>query len=100
MKTPVDLSQQQLPGLPPVPKKRGRPVTGNALTAAQRKRKSRDLSATMVWGASDQGGKPLSEVPLSALLEQIARCFAKGYAGTASEIAHELQRRASLITRD
>lgn len=34
-------AQAELPGLPPVPKKRGRPVTGKAKTAAERKRESR-----------------------------------------------------------
>lgn len=34
--------QADLPGLPPVPKKRGRPVTGKAKTAAERKRESRE----------------------------------------------------------
>lgn len=37
-----------LPGIPPVPKKRGRPVTGTALTAAQRKSKSRALHDVVV----------------------------------------------------
>lgn len=99
-KTVPVVAQAQLPGLPPVPKKRGRPVTGAALTPAQRKRKSRELAATMVWGASGEGGKPLTEVPLSALLEQFARCFAAGLPATAKDIAHELTRRASLIKRD
>lgn len=100
MTTQNELAQPQLPGLPPTPKKRGRPVTGAALTQAQRKRKSRELAATMVWGASDEGGKPLTEVPLSALLEQLARCFAARLPATARDIAHELQRRANLLSRD
>lgn len=99
-KTNPVFAQVELPGLPPFPKKRGRPATGNAMSAAQRKRKSRELAATMIWGASDEGCKPLSEVPLSALLEQIARCFSAGHRITAEDIAQELQRRASLIKRD
>lgn len=36
-----ELVQEQLPGLPPVPKKRGRPATGKAKSDAERKRESR-----------------------------------------------------------
>lgn len=45
------IDQAQLPGLPPIPKKRGRPVTGKAKTAAQRKREQRRRVGDLVaWG--------------------------------------------------
>lgn len=37
----LDTQTAELPGLPPLPKKRGRPATGNAKTAAQRVAESR-----------------------------------------------------------
>lgn len=45
------IDQAQLPGLPPIPKKRGRPATGKAKTAAQRKREQRRRVGDLVaWG--------------------------------------------------
>lgn len=38
----LDNQTSELPGLPPLPKKRGRPATGKAKTAAQRMREFRD----------------------------------------------------------
>lgn len=42
------LRSHTLPGIPPLPKKRGRPVTGYALTAGERKAKSRALHDVVV----------------------------------------------------
>lgn len=60
------LVQEQLPGLPPVPKKRGRPSTGKAKSAAQRKRDSRERARDL----HVENYKALSD---SQLCEAIAR---------------------------
>ena len=76
------------------------PVTGSALTQAQRKRKSREMAATALFASTDEGGKPLHEIPLTALLEQFAKCHSAAMAVMAGLIADELKRRADLLTRD
>lgn len=60
------LVQEQLPGLPPVPKKRGRPSTGKALTPAQRKQLSRER-------ARDRHLENYKALSDSQLCEAIAR---------------------------
>jgi hypothetical protein len=51
----VTEKQIELPGLPPLPKKRGRPSTGKAKTAAQRKADSRARMFDVVrWGTLDE----------------------------------------------
>lgn len=51
----VTEKQEELPGLPPPPKKRGRPATGKAKTAAQRKADSRARMFDVVrWGSLDE----------------------------------------------
>lgn len=82
--------QAQLPGLPPIPKKRGRPVTGQAMTPAERKRKSRRDTRVTFYDAPQEAG-------LSTLLEALAfnmrgGAGAKAFAQCAID---ELQRRVN-----
>jgi hypothetical protein len=51
-----------------VTKKRGRPSTGRARTAAQRKRDQRANMRTAIFGSSEDGGKPESEWTLQECL--------------------------------
>ena len=45
------MTTDQLPGIPPLPKKRGRPATGKAKSAAERKAEQRDRLTRMIeWG--------------------------------------------------
>lgn len=67
-------AQAELPGLPPVPKKRGRPVTGKAKTAAERKRESRERA---IRGEVDNY-KTFSNYQLcEAITRQVARIAEK-----------------------
>lgn len=43
----------ELPGIPPKPKKRGRPVTGNAMTNSERQRKFRQGKESLTVFVSD-----------------------------------------------
>lgn len=62
--------QAQLPGLPPVPKKRGRPATGKARTAAQRKADSRARMLDVVrWGSLDEADAWIAAASARQLLE-------------------------------
>lgn len=88
------IDQAQLPGLPPIPKKRGRPATGNAKTPAQRKRDSRSKASRSLLLGPELGGKPVSDLTITQLIEGFSRCM-HVYAFTrAEEIAVELQERA------
>ena len=65
----LDLSAQKtldLPGLPPIPKPRGRPKSDNPLSVAERKRRSRDR-------ASDRALISVADLSESALVEGLAR---------------------------
>lgn len=62
--------QSELPGLPPVPKKRGRPATGNAKSAAQRKRESRaKLRGVVLYGLIADFDAWLADATVAQLLE-------------------------------
>lgn len=88
------INQVELFGIPSIPKKRGRPVTGQALTAAQRKRLSRERAMTGIYGGGQEGGLPLSESPLTSLLEAYSYSMSRDHYGMAQMIAQELLRRS------
>ena len=85
----ADSAQEQ-----PTPKKRGRPATGQALSAAERKRKSRERAQTAISESNDW-----STVPLTALLERYAKAMAQGAPNMARLIALELVARAESAIR-
>ena len=85
----------ELPGVPPIPKKRGRPSTGKALTAAQRKRKQRQAGIAL----HSKTAQELREVPLTLLLEEFQRSFSCGLKRSGVVIGQELLRRANLIEK-
>lgn len=88
------IDQAQLPGLPPIPKKRGRPATGNAMTAAERKRRSRLRTNIALLSGKDNGGKPLADLTLTQLIECYSRCMNRHAFFLAEDIAGELATRA------
>lgn len=64
------MTTDQLPGLPPLPKKRGRPATGKARTAAQRKADSRARMLDVVrCGALDEVDAWIAAASVRQLLE-------------------------------
>ncbi len=73
-------------------RKRGRPKTGNAMTPAQRKRKSRMRGHDLVWRGSDY-----SVISTSSLLEEFSQCIYFGYSFYAERIAKELVGRSQKI---
>lgn len=82
----VTEKQEELPGLPPVQKKRGRPVTGKAMTAAERKRKQRSKAIG--------GWENVSEMSRTALIEQIQAYMASpGGKHIALDLLKELKKR-------
>jgi hypothetical protein len=91
-----DQTDQVTADLIPTPKKRGRPATGQALSAAARKRKQRERIDSMVWSIPENGGKEPAEMPITALVEGIAQAVGAGAPGVARALADELVRRAQL----
>lgn len=76
-------------------KKRGRPATGKAMTAAERKRaqRERDRHAfTAIEGES--GKKEPQDMSVTALIENLQHAVSKGWAIDARELADELVKRA------
>jgi hypothetical protein len=69
MKDAADTKTPEFPEISAtVTKKRGRPSTGRARTAAQRKRDQRANMRTVFFGTSEDGGKPFSEWTLQECL--------------------------------
>lgn len=77
------------------PKRRGRPATGKALTAAERKRRQRERdrhSLTAIEG--ENGSRAPHEMSMSALIENLSYAVSRGWAIDARELADELVKRA------
>ena len=74
----------------PTPKKRGRPSTGMAKSAAVRKREQRERDWMRVWG----NDADLSKATTTALLEQLAVAVQRGLAEAARNISNELVSRS------
>jgi hypothetical protein len=89
-----DAADQVTADLIQTPKKRGRPVTGNAMTTAQRKRAQRLRDAEAIWAPEDEGGKHPEEMTVTALLEGLRECVKDHAGGMAKRLADELVRRA------
>lgn len=77
----------------PAPKKRGRPATGNAMTAAERKRAQRERERQQIWGDFDIMGN-WQTLTLTALLEGMASAVSSGSVVMVEMIGAELARRA------
>lgn len=84
----------ELPGVPPIPKKRGRPATGKAKTAAERKAKQRRLAVSRIYSATTG---ELQSVPLTSLFEELQRAMSQGFKHSAERICAELARRVAAI---
>lgn len=80
--------------LPEVARPRGRPPTGCAKTAAERKReqRSRDHAALYRWD-SDSGPDYVT-VTLDGLLSAVRHCVTEGQVERLVELSAELRRRA------
>lgn len=77
------------------PKRRGRPATGQAMSAAERKRaqRMRDRHAFKAIEGEDGQKKP-AEMTITALVENLQYAVSKGWAIDARELADELVKRA------
>lgn len=94
MKDPIDTVTHELP----LPKKRGRPATGTAKTAAERKRAQRAREAMLLnqaFGKADG----LTEISTAALSDELAQCISRGFTFTAQTILDELTRRVRAIEK-
>ena len=76
------------------PKKRGRPATGKAMTAAERKRAQRERERQQIWGDFDIMGN-WQNLTMTALLEGMASAVRAGSFVLVEMIAAELARRAA-----
>lgn len=87
-----DKKDTQTLELPVVPKKRGRPATGKALTAAQRKQRQRakDWAVT----ANGIGTMDFKAMTTTGLLEQLASAVATQNHELAKSLAAELVKRS------
>ena len=87
-----DKKDTQTLELPAVPKKRGRPATGKALTAAQRKQRQRakDWAVT----ANGIGTMDFKAMTTTGLLEQLASAVATQNHELAKSLAAELVKRS------
>jgi len=72
-------------------KKRGRPATGSAMTAADRKRQQRLRDANIFSGELD-----IKDVTVTALIENMSSAVSSGNSGALSMIYKELARRTKL----
>lgn len=86
----VTENQEELPGLPGVPKKRGRPATGKALTAAERKAESRRRALKRVY-------ENIETASITALLENYAGYYVQDARAMCTKIAQELMKRAEKL---
>lgn len=74
-------------------KRRGRPPTGNAMTAAEKKRAQRERDQFAYWGDT----KPdMSAITQTGLLEILAKAVSLGQPHLAKQVADELVRRAKI----
>ncbi len=85
MKDPTDLKTADMH--PPAPKKRGRPATGSALTAAERKRNQRNADRERLECFRVSDGKP---VTVTGLIEAVARAARLGLPDLLMEYAQQL----------
>jgi len=86
MKDPADLKTTDMHPPPPPKKKRGRPSTGSARTAAERKRAQRKRDeARFRQVPSDH-----TNVTVTGMLERIALCATLGMPDALLRYAHEL----------
>lgn len=76
-------------------KPRGRPATGNAMSAAERKRaqRMRDRHAFKAI-EGETGKKEPQDMSVTALIENLQHAVSKGWAIDARELADELVKRA------
>lgn len=79
----------------PLPSKRGRPVSGCAMSAAERMRLRRDRDKARLW---DSGGD-VTFMTVSGLIENLRECVSAGRVDMAREIADELMNRAEANAR-
>ncbi len=75
----------------PTPKKRGRPATGNAMSAAERKRLQRSRAAAIRFSMCKTD---IATAPVTSLIEELATAVRSGDVDTAKRISAELMRRA------
>lgn len=73
-------------------KKRGRPATGKAMTAAERQQKRRREATRKIWGP----GADLTTASTSDLLEEMAGAVRGGYLYMAEAISAELLKRTAV----
>lgn len=82
-------------------KKRGRPATGSAKTAAERKREQRIRDREKVWGdAAITGNDQISSLTMDGLLEAIRETTAKGLDALLAPLLAEVMHRAQTNKRD
>ena len=94
MQDPADTVTAELP----LARKRGRPATGQAMTAAERKRLQRareDAKLNQAFRKTDG----LKELSTGQLLTGLGSCITGGYAALAQGIMNELQSRVGAISR-
>lgn len=94
MQDPADTVTADLP----LERKRGRPATGKAMTAAERKRAQRARQDEKVSDALNKKDG-LKELSTALLLDELGHCIAGRYAYTAQSILDELQSRVGAISR-
>lgn len=77
------------------PKRRGRPATGQAMSAAERKRAQRERDRHAFTAIEGETGKKApQDMSVTALIENLQHAVSKGWAIDARELADELVKRA------
>lgn len=90
-----DASDTQTLDLIPTPKKRGRPSTGNALSAAERKRKQRRKAELRYMpGSSLEIDAHMATLSTTALCDTLSKMVSSGFVVFAEDVCRELMRRA------
>lgn len=87
-----DIKDKSTIPLIPEPKKRGRPVTGLALSSAERKRRQRNRDLNLIVRASS-GLADIKSIGITSLIEYLSRAVSAGHFASAKDVTTELLRR-------
>lgn len=80
-------------------RKRGRPSTGAAKSAAQRKREQRQRDELIIWGSqSERNGLDIEDASLDGLLEAARKCTSSGSTELLKVLCSELLRRSKSLS--
>ncbi len=94
---PQTLPLPDMPEAPQALKKRGRPATGQAKSAAERKREQRERERGQIGQALSSADLTMSAVTTTTLCDELAKAINGGYRQIARDLLAELTERANKL---